>query len=266
MTNESYCLFFLVVLGISVPSAYATITLNGTIFTYGQYNMTETHPITVEAASVNSSGVLLQKTTEAPRLYNYSRTSHTGTMFDITGYSNSIFFVKPLSIINDTRGNVSGAKIHHLQLDGTNSTFFFTGAFNYFLAGASSKINVFFFGVPGAGGDALISAVVPCFLNYSAGAEMWKNCGVTQDYLQFMLLPWEWITGGNFSLLFVSLFTMFTYIKYHKAVYPILIGSLFLPISYFIFPDTFLSWAFILAYVAIGFIIVYAILKQSKEY
>ena len=103
-------------------------------------------------------------------------------------------------------------------------------------------------------------------MNFTAGADIWTNCGMDTDYLAFMLLPWEWITGGNFSLVIVSLFTMFSYIKYHKVVYPILIGFLFLPISYFIFPEVFLSLAFIIAYIAIGLVIAFIYLKQTKEY
>lgn len=111
-----------------------------------------------------------------------------------------------------------------------------------------------------------VNATDPCLLNFTAGAEMWNNCGITDDYLQFILLPWEWITGGNFSLIVVALLTTFSYIKYHKVVYPIMIGTIFLPISYFLFPGTFLSTAFILAYLAIALVIIFIILRQTKEY
>lgn len=111
-----------------------------------------------------------------------------------------------------------------------------------------------------------VNATTPCLLNFTAGAEMWNNCGITDDYLQFILLPWEWISGGNFSLIIVALLTTFSYIKYHKIVYPILIGTIFLPISAFLFPATFLSTAFILAYLGIALIIIFIILRQTKEY
>ena len=111
-----------------------------------------------------------------------------------------------------------------------------------------------------------VNATEPCILNFTAGAEMWRNCGIETDYLQFMLLPWEWITGGNFSLIVVALLTTFSYIKYHKVVYPIMIGTIFLPISYFIFPSVFLSTAFILAYLGIALVIIFIILRQTKEY
>src|SRR3990167_7424282 len=69
-----------------------------------------------------------------------------------------------------------------------------------------------------------VNQTTACFLNYSAGIDLWKNCGLDDDYIQTALLPWEWITGGNFSLIIVSIFVLVSYIKYHKAIYPIIIG------------------------------------------
>ena len=112
----------------------------------------------------------------------------------------------------------------------------------------------------------LVNQTAPCFMNLTAGAQMWQNCGFDTDYLQFMVLPWDWISGGNFSLIIVSLLIMFSYIKYHTALYPIIIATVFLPISIFLFPNEFLSPAFILWGVAIGGFIIYVILKQTKEY
>lgn len=111
-----------------------------------------------------------------------------------------------------------------------------------------------------------VNSTTPCFLNYTAGVQMWNNCGMGDDYLQTALLPWEWITGGNFSMVFAALLVMFTYIKYHKAVYPILIGVMMLPISYFVFPDTFLSFSIIMTFVTVGILIWYVYVKQTKEY
>ena len=111
-----------------------------------------------------------------------------------------------------------------------------------------------------------VNSTTPCFLNDTAGAEMWRNCGFTTDYLQFVVLPWDWITGGNFSLILVSLFTMFSYIKYQKIVYPMLIGFIFLPISIFLFPTTFQSYAFVFTGLGISMLVIYIILRQTKEY
>lgn len=111
-----------------------------------------------------------------------------------------------------------------------------------------------------------INQTTPCFLNFTAGIDMWQNCGAGEDWLTWMLLPWEWITGGYFSFMIVSVFIGITYIKYHKVIYPILIGVMFLPISYFLFPDTFFSFAVIMTFVAVGILIWYIYVKQTKEY
>ena len=111
-----------------------------------------------------------------------------------------------------------------------------------------------------------VNQTTPCFLNASAGADMWRNCGITTDYLQTVLLPWEWITGGYFSFFLVSIFVGITYIKYHKIVYPILVGVIFLPISFFVFPEQFLSFAILFAFIGGGLLVAYIFLRQTKEY
>lgn len=95
---------------------------------------------------------------------------------------------------------------------------------------------------------------------------MWRNCGADTDYLAFALLPWEWITGGYFSMLFVGLFMGITYIKYHKVMYPMLVGTLFLPIALALFPALFQSWAFILFWLGCAAALIFIILKATKEY
>ena len=95
---------------------------------------------------------------------------------------------------------------------------------------------------------------------------MWQNCGMGEDFLQASLLGWEWITGGYFSMIIVSVFVMFSYMKYHKAVYPLLIGIMFLPISFWIFPDVFMTFAFIMVIALIAILIWYIYIKQTKEY
>ncbi len=111
-----------------------------------------------------------------------------------------------------------------------------------------------------------VNQTEPCFLNYSAGAQIFENCGFGDDYLTAALLPWEWITGGYFSLIIVSLFIMISYIKYHKAVYPLLIGITFLPVAFFLFPDVFLTFAFIMMIVTTAILAWYIYIKQTKEY
>ena len=105
-----------------------------------------------------------------------------------------------------------------------------------------------------------------CFLNYTAGVDMWRNCGIGDDWLAFMILPWEWITGGYFSMILVAIIIMFSYIKYHKASYPLLIGTVYLPVAYTLFPDQFVIWAIIMTGFYFGIMITYIFIRQTKEY
>lgn len=111
-----------------------------------------------------------------------------------------------------------------------------------------------------------VNQTQPCFLNYTAGIHLWQNCGLDQDYIKFALLPWEWITGGNFTLVLVSVLIFGSYVKYQKTIYPILIGVMFLPISFFVFPDVFLTWAVVMAFISVGITVWYIFIKQTKEY
>lgn len=111
-----------------------------------------------------------------------------------------------------------------------------------------------------------INQTQPCFLNYSAGLDLWENCGIRDDYLTFALLPWEWITGGNFSMVLVSLLVLISYIKYHKAIYPLVIGVMFLPITFFVFPDSFLTFSLLMTGATFGILGWYIYVRQTKEY
>jgi len=102
-------------------------------------------------------------------------------------------------------------------------------------------------------------------MNMTAGAQMWKNCGADEDYLDFALAPFEYITGGYFSMILVTIFVIMSYIKYHTALYPLIIGLLFLPISYTFFPNTFLVYAVTLASVIVGGGLVGILIWKSKE-
>ena len=111
-----------------------------------------------------------------------------------------------------------------------------------------------------------VTETTPCFLNETAGVWVWRDCGVKDDYLTAMLLPWQWITGGYFSMILVAIFVLFSYIKYQRAIYPIIVGSLFLPISYYLFPEIFISYAILFATAAIGLMVIFMLMKQTKEY
>ena len=95
---------------------------------------------------------------------------------------------------------------------------------------------------------------------------MWRNCGAGTDYLKFATLGFDWVTGGYFSLILVAVLILITYIKYHKALYPILIGIAYLPMSYFLVDPALWWYVLVLMGVAIACMIVTALLKQTKEY
>jgi len=105
----------------------------------------------------------------------------------------------------------------------------------------------------------------PCFMNMTAGAQMWDNCGANEDYLDFALMPFEYITGGYFSMILVTIFIIMSYIKYHNVLYPMLIGLLFLPISYTFFPDVFLVYAIALFAVGGGSGLVWILLWRARN-
>ena len=110
-----------------------------------------------------------------------------------------------------------------------------------------------------------VNASSPCFLNYSAGAQMWQNCGMGKDYITAAMLPWQWVTGGNFSMVLVSIFVIISYIKYQKVVYPIFVGILFIPVSYYLFPLQFLNWAVIMTGCALALLAGYIYISATNE-
>jgi hypothetical protein len=111
-----------------------------------------------------------------------------------------------------------------------------------------------------------VTQATPCFLNETAGARVWENCNFDDDWLTGIMLPWQWITGGNFSMIFVSVLILFSYIKYHKMIYSVMVGAILLPTTYMFFPAPFISTAVILAFVGIGLTVAFIYLKQTKEY
>lgn len=111
-----------------------------------------------------------------------------------------------------------------------------------------------------------ITTTEPCFLNYTAGIDMWTNCGFEDDFIAAVLLPFEWVTGGIFSMIIVVILIFMTYMKYRTVIYPIAIGIIFLPISYFQFPDVFLSFALIMTGLGIAAMIYTALVIRTKDY
>lgn len=106
----------------------------------------------------------------------------------------------------------------------------------------------------------------PCFMNYTAGSEMWQNCDFAGDPVGATMLGFEWVTGGLFSMIIVALIVIMVYIKYHTVIYPIAIGIIMLPTSYFLFPDIFMSFALIMAGVGIAALIYGVIIIRTKDH
>ena len=111
----------------------------------------------------------------------------------------------------------------------------------------------------------IVNSTAPCWQNQTAGPDMFQNCGGAKDYLTMALTGWQWVTGGWFSMILVSIFVAFAYIKYHKAIYPLIVGTLFLPIAWFLFPTQFLTFAFIFAGVVAAILIHYIFISQTNE-
>lgn len=112
----------------------------------------------------------------------------------------------------------------------------------------------------------VVNSTSPCFYNYTQPYDMWKHCGATTDWLQMIVLPWQWVSGGYFPMILVSILITFSYIKYRKAIFPILGGIMFLPFAWFLFPDQFFNYALVMSILGIGLLVAWALLRQTKEY
>ena len=110
-----------------------------------------------------------------------------------------------------------------------------------------------------------VTSATPCWENYTAGVQMWSNCGFDTDFVKAAIAPFEWVTGGLFSMLVVLILVIVTYIKYHTVIYPIMIGIIMLPVSYFLIPDSFLSFALIAAGIGIGSIILKGLIFNTRH-
>lgn len=110
----------------------------------------------------------------------------------------------------------------------------------------------------------LVNETTPCFLNYTAGIEMWSNCGMGEDWLSAALLPFEWITGGYFTMILVSIIILAVYLKYHKVIYTFGIGIVMLPISFQFFPSEFMGFAMIAIALGLTSAIVWMIREQLR--
>jgi len=113
--------------------------------------------------------------------------------------------------------------------------------------------------------DIDVGESTPCFLNYTAGVDMWGNCGMEEDPLGVVTLPFEWITGGYFSLIVVGLIMIIVYIKYQTAIYPVSIGLVMLPTSYFLIPQAFFSFLIIMIGIVIAAGVYFIMITANKD-
>jgi hypothetical protein len=109
-----------------------------------------------------------------------------------------------------------------------------------------------------------VNATTPCFLNYTRSYQIWTDCGMDKDWLQASMIGFEYASGGWFSMIFAGTLIMITYIKYHKAIYPIIIGLAFIPFAYFLFPTSWLMWAGLMTALALA-IAIYKIYKNHAS-
>lgn len=120
---------------------------------------------------------------------------------------------------------------------------------------------------------------VPCFLNYTGsaylsesdnasttGLQMMQNCGFTEDYLAAVTVSFDWVTGGLFPFIIVTVLIVAVYLKYQTGIYPIAIGIVWLPFSAWAFPDEFISYGIIIAAVIGAGVVMTILIKQTKEY
>lgn len=106
----------------------------------------------------------------------------------------------------------------------------------------------------------------PCFLNYTAGYKIFDDCGFDEDWMSASLIGFEWVTGGYFSFLLLGVIVMMTYIKYHKVLYPLLIGVLYLPVVWTLVPSEFWLYLILLAGAGIIFSIWKIVKNQTSEF
>jgi hypothetical protein len=110
----------------------------------------------------------------------------------------------------------------------------------------------------------IVNQTTPCFLNFTAGVDMWENCGADEDTIAFMLLPFEWITGGYFTLIIVSVILLAIYLKYHKVIFAVGAGAVLIPYVFQIFPDSWLSFAMIMVALGLAATVLWMIRDQIR--
>lgn len=102
-----------------------------------------------------------------------------------------------------------------------------------------------------------VTETEPCFLNQTAGWQAIEQCGLDEDWLQAALLMFEYVTGGYFTFIIVSVIVFAVYMKYHKWVYTLLVAVLYLPMAVYSMPE----WVWPVAIMLVSAGIIAAIYK-----
>ena len=114
--------------------------------------------------------------------------------------------------------------------------------------------------------EVTVPVGVPCWEEEGVGVDIYERCGWGEDWLAAIALPFDWITGGYFSLIVVCVLCIMSYQKYGKAVYPAVIGIMYLPIAYAILPPQFFTMALLLAGGLLGFLLYKTFVTQTRDY
>lgn len=112
-----------------------------------------------------------------------------------------------------------------------------------------------------------VTQSTPCFLNYTqTGLEMMQSCDLGGDYLGAVTLGFDWVTGGLFPMILVTVLIVMVYIKYQNALYALAIGIIYLPLAGHFFPDQFISVAMIYGGLAIAGSIIIMVIRRTKDW
>ena len=114
------------------------------------------------------------------------------------------------------------------------------------------------------GNRIVITPDKPCFLNKTAPHALMKNCAPDGDWIGFALGPWEYVTGGNLSMAVAGILILTSWAKYRSAIYPMFVGVVMFPMSYFLFPESFLTFGLLMMGIGIGIFFWWAITRQTE--
>lgn len=111
-----------------------------------------------------------------------------------------------------------------------------------------------------------VTESTPCFMNYTAtGLEFIQGCRLGEDYIAATTAGFDWVSGGLWPMIVVSVLIIMTYVKYQNGIYPLAIGIVFLPIAGNFFPDQFISMAVVIAAVIAAGAFITMLIKQTRD-